>query len=66
MKGYLRYPEVSVDKLYKKWSASDPVHFKKAAEKLPGCRTLNQDPFECLIGFMMSSNNNIGRIKGIV
>lgn len=33
---------------------------------LPGIRLINQDPFECLISFIFSSNNNIKRItKGL-
>lgn len=33
---------------------------------LPGIRLLNQDPWECLISFIFSSNNNIKRItKGL-
>lgn len=31
-----------------------------------GIRILNQEPFEALITFIISQNNNIGRIKGIV
>ena len=43
----------------------DPI-LKKAAEFAPGIRILNQDPFETLINFIISQNNNIPRIKGIV
>lgn len=32
----------------------------------PGIRFLNQDFFECLISFIISANNNIKRIKGII
>ena len=33
---------------------------------LPGIRLINQDPWECLISFIFSSNNNIKRItKGL-
>ena len=31
-----------------------------------GIRILNQDPFEALISFIISQNNNIPRIKGII
>lgn len=32
----------------------------------PGIRLLRQPPFEALIGFIVSQNNNVPRIKGIV
>lgn len=31
-----------------------------------GIRILNQEPFECLISFIISASNNIPRIKGII
>jgi N-glycosylase/DNA lyase len=31
-----------------------------------GLRVLNQEPFETLISFIISANNNLGRIRGIV
>lgn len=39
---------------------------KLAVEYSPGIRILRQDPFEALISFIISQNNNIKRIKGIV
>ena len=41
-------------------------HIKTAAETFPGIHILNQDPFETLISFIISQNNNIPRIKGII
>ncbi|KAI9656061.1 MAG: 8-oxoguanine glycosylase ogg1 [Bathelium mastoideum] len=51
--------------LYKQWSASDP-HFRKTAPKFTGVRILKQDPWEALVGFICSSNNNIARISQMV
>ncbi len=39
---------------------------KKAAEYSSGIRLLNQEPWEALCSFIISQNNNIPRIKGIV
>lgn len=36
---------------------------KKAVNQYPGLRILEQDPFQCLISFIVSSNSNIQKIK---
>ena len=36
---------------------------KKAVTKYLGLRLLEQDPFQCLISFIVSSNSNIQKIK---
>lgn len=39
---------------------------RKACEFSPGIRILRQEPFETLISFIISQNNNIPRIAGII
>ncbi|KAI1645624.1 DNA glycosylase [Daldinia loculata] len=51
--------------LYDQWSKSDP-NFRKKASKFMGIRILSQDPWEALIAFICSSNNNISRISQMV
>ena len=63
---YLRYPSVNVEKLYSQWTKADSKYFAKAGTYLPGVRCLRQDPWECLICFILSSNNNIKRIQSLV
>lgn len=43
----------------------DPV-LLKACSYCPGIRILKQDPWEALCSFIISQNNNIPRIKGII
>ena len=47
------------------FSASDS-RFVKLATHLQGAKILRQDPLECLIQFLCSSNNNIARITKMV
>jgi N-glycosylase/DNA lyase len=51
--------------LYAQWSAQDP-NFKKKAPSFTGIRILRQDPWEALVAFICSSNNNIARISQMV
>jgi N-glycosylase/DNA lyase len=51
--------------LYEEWSAAD-TRMKTVASCLPGMRVLRQEPIECLFSFICSSNNNIGRIGGML
>lgn len=46
-------------------SALSPV-LKSAAEYAPGIKILKQDSWEALCSFIISQNNNIPRIKGII
>ena len=57
--------EPNLAQLYELWASADP-NFKKRAPKFTGIRILRQDPWEALIGFICSSNNNIARISGMV
>mmetsp|Transcript_22651 Transcript_22651/g.48025 ORF Transcript_22651/g.48025 Transcript_22651/m.48025 type:complete len:510 (+) Transcript_22651:2481-4010(+) len=47
--------------LYEEWSGACP-RLSRIAECIPGVRIIKQDPWECLISFICSSNNNIPRI----
>ncbi|XP_058189707.1 N-glycosylase/DNA lyase OGG1 [Rhododendron vialii] len=51
--------------MWEGFSASDP-RFAELARRLGGARVLRQDPLECLVQFLCSSNNNIGRITRMV
>ena len=42
------------------------THLKAAADEYYGIRILHQDSFEALISFIISQNNNIPRISGII
>ena len=44
-----------------RWGATDP-RVKTLRTVLPGLRVVRQDPTECLVSFLCSSNNNIARI----
>lgn len=45
---------------------SDDENLKSAISEFPGIRILRQEPWETLCSFIISQNNNIPRIKGIV
>lgn len=49
----------------KEMYAADPF-LREGMEYAPGMRVLNQPPFETLISFIISANNNVKRIMGIV
>ncbi|KAN0112093.1 DNA glycosylase [Russula decolorans] len=57
--------DVDLVKLYDGWSEKDPV-FSKLRGRFEGIRMLRQDPWENLISFICSSNNNIARITKMV
>lgn len=64
IEGYLSL-DINLSRLYEEWSSRDK-HFRGVAFKMKGVRMLRQDPWECLVGFICSSNNNIPRITQMV
>ncbi|XP_021896417.1 N-glycosylase/DNA lyase OGG1 isoform X2 [Carica papaya] len=56
---------ISLSQIWAVFSAADP-RFADLALHLQGARVLRQEPLECLIQFLCSSNNNIGRITKMV
>ena len=56
--------EVSVE-LFQELSKNDD-YLKTATEYGSGIRILNQNLWECIISFIISANNNIPRIQGII
>ena len=57
---YLRLDE-NLDEVYK--YISKDIYIKSAINKYRGMKILRQDPWECLISFICSSNSNIKRIS---
>lgn len=57
--------EASLPALHAQWREADP-RMAVVLDRLPGLRVLRQEPVECLFSFICSSNNNIGRITGIL
>lgn len=60
-------PYFDIDRDYAKiCGAFDDENLKKATKEFYGIRILRQEPWEALCSFIISQNNNIPRIKGIV
>ncbi|MBO4393305.1 MAG: DNA-3-methyladenine glycosylase 2 family protein [Spirochaetales bacterium] len=57
--------ETDYECLKREFSKISPL-MAQACEYAPGIRILNQDPWEALCSFVVSQNNNIKRIMGIV
>ncbi len=64
---WYNYFDLSLDygKIRSEIAKIHPV-LKEAAQYAPGIRILRQEPYETLCTFIISQNNNIKRIKGIV
>ncbi|NXL05718.1 OGG1 lyase, partial [Mesembrinibis cayennensis] len=57
--------DVGLAGLYRAWGAADPL-FQQVAGDFPGVRVLRQDPIECLLSFICTSNNHISRITTMI
>nr|XP_018263816.1 N-glycosylase/DNA lyase [Kwoniella dejecticola CBS 10117]OBR85974.1 N-glycosylase/DNA lyase [Kwoniella dejecticola CBS 10117] len=58
----------NLEKLYEEWRVRDPDLFGKVevSDRAVGVRVLRQDPWECLIAFITSTNNHIPRITSLL
>ncbi|KAI7869265.1 DNA glycosylase [Mucor mucedo] len=65
IRDYFQLDKVSLEKCYKDWSKIDS-NFSKKSIHFAGIRILRQDPWENLISFICSSNNNITRISQMI
>lgn len=63
---WLEYFDFNRDYSYIKTLLSTDETLKTASDFAPGIRVLKQQPWETLCSFIMSQNNNIKRIKGII
>lgn len=63
---FINYFDLNRDYGKIKESLQDFEGLEQALEYGKGIRILNQDPYEMIISFIISANNNIPRIKGII
>ena len=63
VRDYLRVDD-DMDEVY--GALSEDEHLADAVKQHRGLRVLRQEPWECLIGFICSANNNIPRITANV
>ena len=62
---YYLHSSVNLKELVKFWADKDEW-FANVADKIQGMRLLRQPALECVISFICSSNNNIGRITKMI
>ncbi|KAI9253894.1 DNA glycosylase [Phascolomyces articulosus] len=65
LRDYFQLDQTSLEQCYQRWSRLDK-NFKEKAPYFQGIRMLRQNPWENLISFICSSNNNIARISKMV
>ncbi|CAO3635440.1 unnamed protein product [Cunninghamella echinulata] len=65
LRDYFQLDFLSLETCYEDWGQKDK-NFKKKSIHFQGIRMLRQDPWENLICFICSSNNNITRISQMV
>ena len=63
---WLDYFDFNTDYSELKRQFSEDETLSKACKFASGIRLLKQDSWECLVSFIISQNNNIPRIKGII
>ncbi len=63
---WVDYFDLNTDYSQLKLMFSEDETLSKACEFAGGIRLLRQDSWECLVSFIISQNNNIPRIKGII
>lgn len=63
---WIKYFDLETDYSELKRAFSEDETLAKACDYAGGIRLLRQDSWECLISFIISQNNNIPRIKGII
>jgi N-glycosylase/DNA lyase len=61
LRNYFQLYTALLQPLYQEWSQACP-RLATIAKCIPGVRIIDQDPWECLISFICSSNNSIPRI----
>ena len=66
LKKWVDYFDFNTDYTELKKIFSEDETLSKACEYAGGIRLLRQNSWECLISFIISQNNNIPRIKGII
>ena len=64
LSAYFRLDD-DIDAIYADLGARDP-HIATLIDQYPGMRVLRQEPWECLVSYICSANNNIKRISDSV